>query len=66
LAEAGCSNRQIMAVLGHLTEKQVQRYIDQASRRRMAHDGQRLRDRMYERDQREAVIAATNVKKLTR
>jgi len=67
LAEAGCSNRQIMAVLGHLTEKQVQRYIDQASRRRMAHDAQRLRDRMYERDEREAIIAATpNVKKLAR
>jgi len=67
LAEAGCSTRQIMSVLGHLQEKQAQRYVEQANKRRMAHDAQRLRDEMYERDAREAQIAATpNVAKLRR
>ncbi len=67
LAEAGCSTRQIMSVLGHLTEKQAVRYVEQANKRRMAHDAQRMRDRMYERDEREAQISATpNVRKLVR
>ena len=65
LAEAGCSTRQIMSVLGHLMEKQAARYVEQANRRRMAHDAQRLRDQMYERDEREAAIEQTaNVRKL--
>jgi integrase len=65
LADAGCSPRQIMAVLGHLTEKQAARYSEQGNRRRQARDAQRLRDRMYERDEHEAQIAATpNVTKL--
>jgi integrase len=65
LAEAGCSTRQIMAVLGHLTEKQVARYVEQANKRRMAHDAQRMRDAMYARQEREAEInAAPNVRKL--
>jgi integrase len=65
LAEAGCSTRQIMSILGHLTEKQAVRYVEQANRRRMAHDATRLRDRMYERREREAQIeAAPNVTKL--
>jgi hypothetical protein len=65
LAEAGCSNRQIMSVLGHLTEKQVQRYVEQANRRRMAHDAQRMRDEMYARQATEAAIeAAPNVTKI--
>ena len=65
LAEAGCSTRQIMSVLGHLTEKQAVRYVEQANVRRMAHDAQRMRDRMYERDEREAAITrAPNVRKL--
>jgi hypothetical protein len=56
-----------MSVLGHLTEKQAHRYAEQANTRRMAHDAQRMRDRMYERDEREAVIATTsNVRKIAR
>jgi hypothetical protein len=56
-----------MSVLGHLTEKQAVRYVDQANKRRMAHDTTRMRDAMYARDEREAQIAATpNVRKLTR
>ena len=67
LAEAGCSTRQIISVLGHLTEKQAVHYVEQANKRRMAHDAQRMRDRMYERDAREKQIAATpNVRKLVR
>jgi hypothetical protein len=54
-------------VLGHLTEKQANRYVEQANARRMAHDAQRLRDAMYARDERDAQIDATpNVRKLMR
>ena len=38
LAEAGCTVPQIMAVLGHLTEKQALHYVRQASRTRLADD----------------------------
>lgn len=38
LAEAGCSVPQIMAVLGHLTEKQALHYVRQANRTRLADD----------------------------
>jgi integrase len=36
LAEAGCTVPQIMAVLGHLTEKQAMRYVQQANRIKLA------------------------------
>jgi hypothetical protein len=50
---------------GHLSEKQVQRYVEQASRRRMAHDAQRMRDEMYERQAVEkAIEAAPNVTRI--
>jgi integrase len=38
LAEAGCTVPQIMAVLGHLTEKQAHHYVRQANRIRLADD----------------------------
>ena len=38
LAEAGCSVAQMMAVLGHLTEKQANHYWKQANRMRLADD----------------------------
>jgi integrase len=46
LAEAGCSVPQIMAVLGHLTEKQAYHYVRQANRLRLADDAVA----MWERD----------------
>lgn len=39
LAEAGCSPHQIMAILGHRTLKEAQRYTETADRRRMARSG---------------------------
>ena len=38
LAEAGCTVPQIMAVLGHLTEKQALHYVRQANRIRLGDD----------------------------
>lgn len=38
LAEAGCTVPQIMAVLGHLTEKQALHYVRQANRLQLADD----------------------------
>jgi len=50
-----------------MTEKQAVRYVEPANKRRMAHDAQRMRSAMYERDERDAVIAAMpNVRKLQR
>jgi integrase len=37
LAEAGCSAPQIAAISGHLTLAEVQRYIEGANKKRMAH-----------------------------
>ncbi len=38
LAEIGCSAKQIAAILGHATLKEVQRYTDAADRKRMARE----------------------------
>jgi integrase len=65
LAHAGASDRQIAAVLGHSTMKQVETYVRQATQVVLARDAQRKRDEMYERDLHEAMIeAATNVTKI--
>ena len=65
LAHAGASDRQIAAVLGHSTLKQVQVYVKQAEQRILARDAQRLRDEMYKREVFEAAIeAAANVSRL--
>jgi integrase len=65
LAHAGASDRQIAAVLGHSTLKQLQVYVKQAEQRILARDAQRKRDEMYERDLFEAAIeAAGNVTRL--
>jgi integrase len=65
LAHAGASDRQIAAVLGHSTLKQVQAYVKQAEQRILARDAQRKRDQMYEREVFEAAIeAAGNVTRL--
>jgi len=65
LAHAGASDRQIAAVLGHSTLKQVQVYVKQAEQRILARDAQRKRDEMYEREVFEAAIeAAGNVTRL--
>ena len=65
LAHAGASDRQIAAVLGHSTLKQVQVYVKQAEQRILARDAQRLRDEMYKREVFEAAIeAAANVTRL--
>jgi integrase len=42
LAEAGCTVSQIMAVLGHLTEKQAMHYVKQANRVRLGEDAMAL------------------------
>ena len=39
LAEAGCSASQIMAISGHKTLREVQRYIEAAERTRLARSG---------------------------
>jgi integrase len=36
LAEAGCSPREIMSILGHATERQAAEYVEQARRKVMA------------------------------
>jgi hypothetical protein len=57
--------RQIAAVLGHSTMKQVQTYRKQASQMLLARGGQALRDEMYERDlHNEAINLAANVTKI--
>jgi integrase len=50
LAEAGCTRDQIKAILGHLTDKQVAHYIEQANRTRMAEDGMAKLEAMHDRD----------------
>ena len=58
-------DRQIEAVLGHSTLKQVEVYVKQAEQRVLARDAQRKRDEMYDREQLDAMIdAAGNVTKL--
>jgi integrase len=65
LAHAGASDRQIAAVLGHSTMKQVETYVRQATQVVLARDAQRKRDEMYDRELHEAMIeAATNVTKI--
>ena len=65
LAHAGASDRQIAAVLGHSTLKQVQVYVKRAEQRVLARDAQRKRDEMYEREVFEAAIEAVgNVTRL--
>lgn len=65
LAHAGASERQIAAVLGHATLKQVEVYVRQAQQRVLARDAQQKRDAMYERELLEAAIdAADNVARL--
>jgi integrase len=65
LAHAGASDRQIAAVLGHSTLKQVQVYVKQAEQRLLARDAQGKRDAMYARQEHEAAIAAAgNVTRL--
>jgi integrase len=50
LAEAGCTVPQIMAILGHLTEKQAHHYVRQANRIRLADDAMELWERADERN----------------
>jgi integrase len=50
LAEAGCSVPQIMAVLGHITEKQAIHYVKQANRIRLGDDAMAIWERADERD----------------
>ena len=38
LAEAGCTDRQIMAVTGHRSPQEVSKYVEAADRRRLARD----------------------------
>ncbi|GMO87189.1 tyrosine-type recombinase/integrase [Bradyrhizobium ottawaense] len=65
LAEAGCTIDQVMSILGHATEKQARRYVEQANKRRMAHEGNRRREEMYARQATEkAINAAPNVRKI--
>jgi integrase len=65
LAHAGASDRQIAAVLGHATLKQVEVYVKQAQQRVLARDAQKKRDAMYERELLDAAIdAADNVARL--
>lgn len=56
----GRDDAQIAAVLGHSTMKQVQVYRRQADQFLLARGGQDKRDAMYEREQREAMIAAVD------
>jgi integrase len=65
LAHAGASDRQIAAVLGHSTLKQVATYVAQAEQRLLARGAQNKRDAMYEQERLEALIeAADNVARL--
>jgi integrase len=60
LAHAGATDAQIAAVLGHSTMKQVQVYRRQADQFLLARGAQDKRDAMYEREQREAMLAAAD------
>jgi len=42
LAEAGATLEQIKSILGHLTDKEARKYIQQARRKVMAADGKKL------------------------
>jgi integrase len=65
LAHAGASDRQIAAVLGHSTMKQVAVYVAQAQQRLLARGAQAMRDKMYENEELETLIdLAGNVTKL--
>jgi integrase len=65
LTEAGCSTDLVMSILGHKTEKQARRYQEQANKRRMAHEGNRRREEMYARQERNDAIDATyNVRRI--
>jgi integrase len=65
LAHAGASDRQIAAVLGHSTMKQVATYVAQAQQRLLARGAQTVRDKMYENEELETLIdLAGNVTKL--
>jgi integrase len=65
LAHAGASDRQIAAVLGHSTMKQVAIYVAQAQQRLLARGAQQKRDEMYEKEELETLIdLAGNVVKL--
>jgi integrase len=65
LAHAGASDRQIAAVLGHSTMKQVATYVAQAQQRLLARGAQTMRDKMYENEELETLIdLAGNVTKL--
>jgi integrase len=64
-AHAGASDRQIAAVLGHTTMKQVGVYVAQAQQRLLARSAQRLHDEMYEKERLDTLIdMAGNVTKL--
>jgi site-specific recombinase XerD len=39
LAEAGCSSKQIMAISGHLSLREAQKYVEAAEQTRLAHSG---------------------------
>jgi integrase len=56
LAHAGASDRQIAAVLGHSTMKQVPIYVVQAQQRLLARGAQQKRDEMYEQEELETLI----------
>jgi integrase len=65
LEHAGASDRQIAAVLGHSTMKQVAIYVAQAQQRLLARGAQQKRDEMYEKEELETLIdLAGNVVKL--
>jgi len=65
LTEAACSTDLVMSILGHRTEKQARRYQEQANKRRMAHEGNRRREQMYARQERNKAIDATsNVRRI--
>jgi len=65
LTEAGCSTDLVMSILGHKTEKQARRYQEQANKRRMAHEGNRRREEMYARQERnDAIDATSNVRRI--
>jgi integrase len=49
LAEAGCSVPQVMAILGHITEKQAIHYVKQANRIRLGEDAIAIWERADER-----------------
>jgi hypothetical protein len=65
LAHAGASDRQIAAVLGHSTLKQVGVYVAQAQQRLLARSAQKMRDEMYRQEELDVMIElAGNVTKM--